>query len=250
MSGTVSDPQPPPEESLSIWAGINTHPASPYILPILVYLAITSLEPGSSSSLLGRPAEAFFPLLYGVKLLLVGWLTVRSLFTFQLWREFLPRPRLRDLTLAVVIGVVVFGLWVGLDGHYPTFSFLGRRSAFDPNTLKPVNKGMFIALRLLGLVILVPIFEEIFWRSFLIRWIINPEFKQVPIGKVTLVSAVVTSVLFALAHPEWLPALLTGLLWAGLLGFTKSLGACVISHSVANLALGIYVLTTGEWKYW
>ena len=53
-----------------------------------------------------------------------------------------------------------------------------------------------------------------------------------------------------LAHPEWLPALLTGLLWAWLLRQTRSLSACVLSHAVANLALGIYVLTTGDWKYW
>ena len=63
-------------------------------------------------------------------------------------------------------------------------------------------------------------------------------------------SATVTSVLFALAHPEWLPALLTGLLWAWLLHQTRSLTACVISHVVANLALGIYVIQYGAWKFW
>jgi membrane protease YdiL (CAAX protease family) len=63
-------------------------------------------------------------------------------------------------------------------------------------------------------------------------------------------AAGVTSVFFALAHPEWLPALLTGLLWAGLLWRTKSLGACVVSHATANLALGLYVIAIGAWKYW
>ncbi len=66
----------------------------------------------------------------------------------------------------------------------------------------------------------------------------------------TPLAAGVTSVLFALAHPEWLPALLTGLLWAWLLWQTRSLSTCLISHAVANLALGIYVITTGDWKYW
>ena len=85
---------------------------------------------------------------------------------------------------------------------------------------------------------LVPLIEELFWRSFLIRWLIDQDFRRVPIGRVTPVSAAVTSALFAMAHPEWLPALLTGLLWAWLLQQTKSLPACVVSHVVANLAWG------------
>jgi uncharacterized protein len=72
----------------------------------------------------------------------------------------------------------------------------------------------------------------------------------VPIGKVTPLAAAVTSVAFGLAHPEWLPGLITGLAWAWLVWRTKSLSACVVSHAVANLALGLYVIATGDWKYW
>ena len=101
------------------------------------------------------------------------------------------------------------------------------------------------------IVALVPLIEELFWRSFLIRWLIDPDdFQRVPIGRMTPFAAGGTAVLFALAHPEWLPALITGLLWAWLLWQTKSLSACLISHAVANLALGIYVMATGDWKYW
>ena len=63
-------------------------------------------------------------------------------------------------------------------------------------------------------------------------------------------AAVVSSVFFALVHPEWLPALLTGLLWAWLLWWTRSLTACVVSHAVANLAARIYVIIPHEWKFW
>ena len=82
------------------------------------------------------------------------------------------------------------------------------------------------------------------------RWIINPDFLKVPIGRVTPLAAAVTSGVFAFSHPEWLPALITGLLWAWLLWQTKSLSACVLSHAVANLALGLHVIATGDWKYW
>jgi CAAX prenyl protease-like protein len=92
--------------------------------------------------------------------------------------------------------------------------------------------------------------EELFWRSFLMRWLIDPDIFKVPVGRVTPVAAAVTSVVFALAHPEWLPALLTGLLWAWLLWQTKSLAACLISHATANLALGVFVIASGAWKFW
>ena len=55
------------------------------------------------------------------------------------------------------------------------------------------------------------------------RIVIDPEFERVPVGRVTPASAAVTSLFFALAHPEWLPALLTGLAWAWLLWKSKSL---------------------------
>jgi hypothetical protein len=35
-----------------------------------------------------------------------------------------------------------------------------------------------------------------------------------------------------------------------LLSWTRSLAACVISHGVANLALGIYVIVAQDWKFW
>ena len=66
----------------------------------------------------------------------------------------------------------------------------------------------------------------------------------------TAPAAAITSVMFALAHPEWLPALFTGFVWAWLLWQTRSLAACAVSHATANLALGLYVVATGDWKYW
>ncbi len=168
----------------------------------------------------------------------------------SIWSDLRPLPPIRSLVLAIMIGLIVFVLWIRLEGWYPELPFLGKRTGFDPGSLTPAWKWPFVVVRFFGLVILVPLIEELFWRSFLIRWLINPDFLKVAIGRVTPLAAGITSAVFAFSHPEWLPALLTGLLWAWLLWQTKSVSACVLSHAVANLALGLHVLTTGDWKFW
>jgi CAAX prenyl protease-like protein len=213
----------------------------PYVAPMFTFLVLTSLEGY-------LPAADWYPLAYTAK---VGLVAVVAWLCRSTWSDLRPIPPFVALMLAIVIGLGVFALWVGLDViGYPALNFLGKRTAFDPSALPPGWKWPFITIRFAGLVLLVPLIEELFWRSFLIRWLINPDFLKVPIGRVTPMAAGVTSAVFALSHPEWLPALLTGLLWAWLLWQTKSLSACVLSHSVANFALGIYVITTGDWKYW
>ena len=218
-----------------------------YVVPMFAYLGLTALE-GYLPQLVGTPGPQLYPIAYAVKLSIVA---VLAWYYRGTWNDFRPRPNAIAIALGIMTGLLVCVGWVGLDGHYPTFKFLGgSRSAFDPFLLEPAWRWAFICVRLLGLVVLVPVFEELFWRSFLLRWLIDNEFTRVPIGKVTLMAGAVTSVLFSLAHPEWLPALLTGALWALLLWWTKSLSACLISHATANLALGVYVIVTHNWKFW
>jgi uncharacterized protein len=219
----------------------------PYVVPMFAYLGLSSLE-GYLPQLVDKPSAALYPIAYGAKLLIVALLAWHYRAT---WSDFRPRPKAATIMLGIMTGLFICAAWVGLDGHYPTFKFLGgSRSEFDPYSLGATARWAFIAVRLLGLVVIVPVFEELFWRSFLMRWVIDNDFVRVPIGKVTPLAAAVTSGLFGLAHPEWLPALLTGALWAWLLWWTKSLSACLISHATANLALGVYVILTHEWKFW
>ena len=82
------------------------------------------------------------------------------------------------------------------------FTFLGKPVGVRPaRTRARPGGGPSSPIRLLGLVVLVPVIEELFWRSFLMRWMIDNDFLKVPIGKVTPMAAAVTSALFALAHP-------------------------------------------------
>jgi CAAX prenyl protease-like protein len=164
--------------------------------------------------------------------------------------DLVPWPSVGALSLSFALGLAVTAIWVGLDGRYPEIPQLGKRVGFDPLLMPKFERVMFLCLRMIGLVGLVPLIEEIFYRAFLMRWIVDPDFKKVQLGKVTPAGVAATTTVFAFSHPEWLPALLTGLAWSWLLWRTKSVSACVVSHAVANLALGVYVLATHEWKYW
>ncbi len=236
----------PPAATTVPSVAAELRPAIPYALPLAVYM----LTGGGESWLvehLGQTRPWLYPALYAGRLALTAAIAWACRST---WVDFKPWPRPAATALAVAAGLLVTVLWVGLDGHYPAIPLLGARVAFDPQRLGGAPRSAFILVRLVGLVALVPIIEELFWRSLVMRWVVNPDFRTVPIGTVTLTAAVVSSLFFATAHPEWLPAILTGLIWAALLAKTGSLFACVVSHAIANLALAAYVLATGSWKYW
>jgi CAAX prenyl protease-like protein len=220
----------------------------PYLAPMVAFMGLTSLEGYLPRGPGGAAHPAWYPAFYALKMAVV---TATLVAGRRVWAgDLRARPSAVALAMAVGLGLLVTAGWVGLERlDYPRMG-LGDRQAFDPGTIAGPGRLAFLAVRLFGLVLLVPLFEELFWRSFLIRWIIDQDFARVPLGTVTPVAAGVTSALFAAAHPEWLPALLTGLAWAWLLWKTKSLRACVVSHAAANLALGVYVLTTGAYGLW
>jgi hypothetical protein len=107
-----------------------------------------------------------------------------------------------------------------------------------------------VLFRMAGAVLIVPLMEELFWRSFLIRYIIDKNFENVPPGTFTWVSFLLTVVLFGFEHHYILAGMMAGVFYNLLLYRTRSLAQCVLSHAVTNLALGIYVVSTGKWQFW
>ncbi len=241
----------------------------PYVAPLVAFMVLTAFE-----GLLPLDGEkthpTYYPILYGIKLVIVSivaWMSRAA------WVDLKPLPCPKELAVAILLGLFVTIQWVGLelvvtkgleiaglDGAvtklaasmkwFPSpFGASGSRSAFDPGVYSTGGKVAYLIMRFIGLVALVPLIEELFWRSFMWRWVIDQDFKKVAIGKASMIAVATTSGLFAASHPEWLPALITGLLWAWLVWKTKSVSACVISHAVANLTLGLYVVATGEWRY-
>ena len=107
-----------------------------------------------------------------------------------------------------------------------------------------------IAVRWLGAALLVPVMEELFWRSFLMRWVQAPTFEGVDPRRIGPKAVLVSTVVFVLAHPLWLAATVAGLAYVLLYRQTGKLWPAVIAHAVTNGALGIWVVMTGQWQFW
>lgn len=219
------------------------------VVPFALYMAFIAVEQGvgwlRDQGWLAF-SDAQLNLLYPLKIVAV----VAALIYY--WRDYdelcwrdLARPL--TLLLSLLVGVVVFVLWINLDIALGSLTPRG----FDPNQFDdPGLRLGLIASRLFGAVLVVPVMEELFWRSFLIRYIVNPDFTKVAVGFFSWGSFAITVVLFGLEHHYLVAGMMAGIGYNLLLYRSRSLTHCILAHGVTNLLLGWYVLQTGTWHFW
>jgi uncharacterized protein len=220
---------------------VLNHPAVAWTAPFVVFLALLAGAPH-----LGLPARADLAL----RLLLPA----AAIYYFS---RRLLRVRWTSGLLSTLLGVAVFGLWVAPDLLIPGWRqhWLFQNPLFGTlqSSLPSGAAGDTVSLWLRGLraALVVPILEELFWRGWLMRWIINPQFETVPLGQYQARAFWLTAVLFALEHgPYWEVGLLTGAIFNWWMVRTKSVEDCIWAHAVTNACLSVFVVTTGRWEYW
>jgi uncharacterized protein len=185
--------------------------------------------------------------LYAVTVLVVGGLLA------YYWRRYIELaastwPNAKEWALAIGSGLFVFVLWIFADEPW---MLLGEASAsFTPLNEQGQLIWWLIVFRIIGAAVIVPVMEEVFWRSFLMRWIDNPAFTSVSPAAVSLRAVVFSTFVFMLAHTMWFGAILAGLVYAWLYCYTRKLWVAVVSHAVTNFALGVYVVSSGQWQFW
>ncbi len=185
--------------------------------------------------------------LYGLSVVLAGAVIAVC------WREYgeLARqtlPDARELLLAIAAGVLVFVLWINLDAPWMT---IGSPSApFNASGASGAIDMPQLAIRFIGATLLVPLMEELFWRSLLMRWLEHPVFQGVAPQRIGVRAIVLSTFVFTLAHTLWLAAAIAGLVYALLYVKTGKLWVAVIAHAATNTALGAWVVMTGHWQFW
>lgn len=150
--------------------------------------------------------------------------------------------------LAVAVGAAVFGLWIALDSGWAVMGELGR--GFVPLRADGSLDVTLVALRLLGLALVVPVMEELFWRSFLLRWIDRRDFLVADPRRASLLAFGVSCALFAVEHSQWFAGLIAGAAYAALYMLSRNLWIPIVSHATTNALLGFWILATRDWRFW
>lgn len=160
--------------------------------------------------------------------------------------EGLRHARVNHLLLSVAAGVAVFVAWVGLDAGWMT---LGKGAGFDPRAGAGID-WLLVLVRCSGAVLVVPLMEELFWRSLLLRWLDHDDFLHTEPDQASVQAFWIVALLFGFEHNLWLAGMVAALVYNMLYMVTKNLWMPIISHAVTNAALAVWVVWTGHWEYW
>jgi|YelNatPaOPRAMG01_1025707.scaffolds.fasta_scaffold02526_5 CAAX prenyl protease-like protein len=222
---------------------LTASPTAVRVAPFVAFVALTACQEFSGA--LGR---YWF---YVVKTVIVGGL---------LWwlRSFIPEMRWRFSAAAVWTGLGVFVLWIGLD---PALGWVGLRypklqpgaAPWNPQAQfgdQALLAGMLVAVRAIGSSVVVPAVEEVFYRSFLYRYLGRSQFLSLPLSQFSLGRFVACATVFGLSHREWLAGILCGLAYQALVVRKNRLGDAVTAHSVTNFLLACWVVGNGAWHLW
>ena len=131
----------------------------------------------------------------------------------------------------VLVGLLVLVVWIWPE----QFAFYRRWFVMGEGGTASVDESeIWLKLvRLFGSAFVVSVAEELFFRRWLIKfagfwWMVF---------------------LFAVEHDRWLVGAFAGAMY-GWLAVRKGLLSAIIAHVTTNLALGLYVLETGNWQLW
>lgn len=126
-------------------------------------------------------------------------------------------------------------------------------------------------LRLFAATLLVPVFEEIAIRGYVLRLALQwdqgrrrkmaepllealdkSSLFDVKNGDWTLPAILLSSLAFTLGHNpvEWVAAFAYSLLMSWLWIRRGDLLSCIVAHGTTNLALALFVFYTGKWGFW
>lgn len=232
--------------------------------PMLVYLLLLSLK-----GPLGPDNYWIAAILRGAGGLAMVWL----------FRRHLPEWGRPHVPLAIVCGLLIaagwfYGQflfnWLGVPQRLPLFP--GEAEFADPRDVLAEQGGTWVeafglqtvfwldvVTRILVASTTVAFVEELFWRAFLLRALIDWEdFDRVALGTFTWKSFLLTSLLSTLEHPDnWAVSIPCWFAFNALMYWKKSVFFLILVHGLTNLFLYAWVIYRGvslgdesAWMFW
>jgi CAAX prenyl protease-like protein len=215
-------------------------PAFARVVPFAVFMLFVAVQPLVEARLDARWLVAVRGVAAAALLALFwrGYVELRSA----------PRAAWWDWPLAIVAGWWVFAVWIALDSGWARAGAIAP--GFDPRR----GDGSLVwglgALRVFGIALVVPVMEELFWRSFLMRRIDARDFLARDPRAVTVVAFGLSCALFASEHAQWLAGLIAGGVYGALYLRSRNLWIPIVSHATTNGTLALWILATGNWQLW
>jgi len=226
----------------------ESSPAICRVAPFAIFLLLTFCQGKFFAG-----SEYWF---YLAKTVVGAWLILEM-------RPFVEEMRWTISVEAIAVGVGVFVMWVGIDPYYPKLGELtamlglGKTGGAEPFVWNPhlefgrnsIAAWSFMTVRILGMGLVVPPLEEVFYRSFLYRYIARPDFQSVPVARFSLGPFLFTSTIFGFEHSQWMAGMLCGFAYQGLVIQKRRLGDAIVAHAVTNLLLGVWVVRKEAWQF-
>ena len=213
-------------------AGATVNPTVPYLAPFLAIMAAAMV----GTSLGGGGFDGWYPLRVAA-----GGLA------FWACRRSYGRARLSVSPVAVGWGVLCFAVWMALE---PAGWRGGTATPEALRALPPALALAWVVCRVVGSVLTVPIAEELAFRGYLTRRLVDADFERVRPGTFTALSLVGSSALFGAMHGRWLAGFAAGMIFALAYYRRGRVADAAVAHAVTNALIAALVLGGGAWNLW
>jgi CAAX prenyl protease-like protein len=221
---------------------LSRYPVAARSIPFGVFIAFLVAGPWLQPGLVEAGAWDWFVVGRGVAVALI-----LALFWHAYVELRAPAAGWRWWALAVAGGLAVFVLWLVLDWQWSGTEPKGGFRPLHPDGSLDWTKAL---LRLAGFALVVPVMEELFWRSLVLRWIDRQDFLAAAPAQASLRAFVITTVLFAIEHDRWVAGAVAGAAYNLLYMRSGNLWVPIVAHAVTNGALGAWAIATGQWHLW
>jgi CAAX prenyl protease-like protein len=209
------------------------------VTPYVIILVLTFVQDGFEG-----PARYW---LYLFKMAVGAWC---------IWqvRDIVTEARWAVSWEAIVVGIGVCVIWIGLDPYYPKIEVMFK-GGHPWNPMQQFGQRsaagwFFVAVRTFGSALIVPPIEEAFFRSFLYRYLVRIKFETMPLNCFHAVSFVGTALLFGFAHYQWIAGIICGMAYQWLVIRKNRLGDAMTAHAITNFLLGVWIVWMKDWKFW